>query len=104
MTSLNSTASAPRRAGIRVGIVGDFKPDSVYHRATNEALAHAAHSMSATVNCTWVPTPSLDQDAEATLGQFDALWCAPGSPYESMEGALQGIRFAREKDRPFFGT
>jgi CTP synthase (UTP-ammonia lyase) len=38
------------------------------------------------------------------LRRFDALWCAPGSPYQSMDGALQGIRFAREEGWPFIGT
>ena len=42
--------------------------------------------------------------AGATLKPFHALWCAPGSPYKSMDGALQAIQFAREKKWPFLGT
>jgi CTP synthase (UTP-ammonia lyase) len=38
------------------------------------------------------------------LQQFDALWCAPASPYKSMQGALQAIQFAREQGWPFIGT
>ena len=41
---------------------------------------------------------------ETTLKQFDALWCAPGSPYKSMDGALRGIQFARERGWPFIAT
>jgi CTP synthase (UTP-ammonia lyase) len=41
---------------------------------------------------------------ETRLGQFDGLWCSPGSPYNSMAGALEAIRFAREHDVPFVGT
>ncbi len=52
----------------------------------------------------WLPTPSLDGDAEGKMDRFDAFLCAPGSPYKSTEGALNGIRFARENDRPFIGT
>ena len=32
------------------------------------------------------------------------MWCVPGSPYHSAEGALAAIRFAREKRRVFLGT
>jgi CTP synthase (UTP-ammonia lyase) len=90
---------------IRVGIIGDFDPQSKYHLATNEALRHAGAAAGAEVDVAWLPTPSLDTaHPEAALEPFDALWCAPGSPYESMEGALTGIRFARERGRPFVGT
>ncbi|MBI5033654.1 MAG: hypothetical protein HZB51_24300 [Chloroflexi bacterium] len=90
---------------INVGIVGDFNPQSPYHLATNDALNHAADTLSLAVNIAWVPTESLDgADIATTLKPFDALWCAPGSPYVSMNGALNAIRFARETDVPLFGT
>ena len=90
---------------INVGIVGDFNPKSPYHAATNDALNHAADALSVAVNISWVPTESLDGDDVATaLEQFDALWCSPSSPYKNMDGALNGIRFARERDVPFLGT
>lgn len=92
------------KQSIQIGIIGDFNPDSEYHQATNRALSHAGGVLSAAVTCTWLPTPSLDQGAAETLEQFDGLWCAPGSPYQSTDGALRGIQFARESDLPFFGT
>jgi CTP synthase (UTP-ammonia lyase) len=90
---------------LRVGIIGDFDPDLHYHRATNEALRQAGEALAAAVDFAWLDTRSLDNPGcETTLEQFDALWCAPGSPYKSMQGALQAIQFAREKDWPFTGT
>ena len=90
---------------LRVGIIGDFDSHSRYHLATNEALRHAAHTLSLTVDTAWLPTESLEKaDGEATLQHFDALWGAPGSPYKSMDGALKAIQWAREKDWPFLGT
>lgn len=90
---------------IRVGIIGDYESKSPYHRATHEALSHAARAMSLGLDYSWLPTPSLDEEgAERVLKQFDALWCSPGSPYRSMNGALRAIRFARENDWPFVGT
>jgi CTP synthase (UTP-ammonia lyase) len=90
---------------LRVGVIGDFNPQLRYHLATNEALDHAASALATTLECVWLPTPSLDQaGCEATLRRFDALWCAPASPYHSMQGALRAIQFAREQDWPFLGT
>lgn len=38
------------------------------------------------------------------MREYDAFWCAPGSPYRSLTGALDAIRFAREERVPFIGT
>jgi CTP synthase (UTP-ammonia lyase) len=93
------------RNSLTVGIIGDFNPASRFHLATDAALRHAASALALAVDVVWLPTPSLEgKGREATLAQFDALWCAPGSPYASMDGALQSIRFARERGRPFVGT
>ena len=90
---------------LTVGIIGDFDPGSETHRATNEALQHAAHALGMTVTATWLPTGDLNTGAvEQVLGSFDALCASPGSPYKDMEGALRGIQFAREQGWPFIGT
>ena len=89
---------------IKIGIVGDFNPNSPSHKATNEALFHASEHCGLAVDVQWIPTIALDDQPAQTLDAFAALWCAPGSPYQSMEGALNGIRYAREENRPFIGT
>lgn len=73
------------------------------HAAIPRALELAAGS-SAGVEPRWLPTPSLEKDLPGKLAGLDALWCVPGSPYASTEGALAAIRFAREKGRVFLGT
>lgn len=91
---------------VKVGIIGDYDPKKFFsHISTNEALSHAASALSVSLDSTWLPTRSLaGPSIGTTLKQFDALWCAPGSPYESMDGALQAIRFAREMGWPFIAT
>ncbi len=88
----------------RVGIIGDYDAKSRWHRATCEALSAAAKRLSADLAYEWVPTDSLAGRASEVLGEFDGLWASPGSPYRSLEGALEGIRFARERGRPFVAT
>lgn len=95
----------PLEKSLKIGIIGDFNPASRFHHATNAALQHAAAALGLAVETTWLPTPSLEGDGcEAVLNQYDALWCSPGSPYQSMEGALQAIAYARRRGRPFVGT
>ena len=90
---------------IDIGIIGDFDPNRPSHQATNNALHHAAHHLSTKLNIDWLPTESLlGSQGQQGLGQFGGLWASPGSPYHSLEGALMGIRFARELNRPFLGT
>ena len=53
----------------------------------------------------WIPTPSiLEPGAEKKLESFDGLWASAGSPYQSMDGMLNGIEFARRREWPFLGT
>ena len=90
---------------IHIGIIGDFNPGNTSHLATNAALQHAASALSVTVETAWIPTQLLeDSSAERRLKDYAALFCAPGSPYTSLEGALNGIRFARQHGKPFVGT
>lgn len=89
---------------IKVGIIGDFVPDLPSHIATVEALKHTADSLSVTLRTSWIPTqPLANSSIEDKLMSFHGLWGAPGD-YMSMDGALNAIKFAREKGRPFIGT
>lgn len=91
-------------AQAKVGIIGDFNRDNQSHLKTNEALAHSAASRGIDLKTEWLPTETLENGLEEKLSGFDGLWCAPGSPYRSMQGALNAIRFARERSVPFIGT
>ena len=82
---------------IRIGLIGDYKTDVIAHQAIPKALELAGDP----VEHVWLPTEEL---LSATLSGFSGFWCVPASPYESMEGALRAIRYAREQRRPFLGT
>lgn len=89
---------------IRIGLIGDYDPQVKAHRAIPMALALASETVGQEVAYAWLPTESLGEDVRAKLSGFDALWCVPASPYRSMSGALNGIRYARESGTPFLGT
>lgn len=89
---------------IRVALVGDYKPTVTAHVAIPPALEIAATQAGCAVEYEWLATPTLARDANEHLKEFDALWGVPASPYESMDGALAAIRYARETRLPFLGT
>jgi CTP synthase (UTP-ammonia lyase) len=84
-------------ASARVAVVGDFNPANPTHRFTNEALAHVGLAFE------WVPTDAAG-DWDERLSRYDGVWIGPASPYRSMEGALDAIRYARERGVPLVGT
>jgi CTP synthase (UTP-ammonia lyase) len=90
---------------VMIGIVGDFTPEFRSHHATDASVWHAAKRSGLDVECRWLPTPTLLDPANVErLEEFDGLWAAPGSPYKSFQGMLNGIEFARSRDWPFVGT
>ena len=85
--------------GLTVALVGEFDESVIAHRAIPEALRLASKGA---VEPVWVPTNSIQEAGD--LESFQGIWVVPASPYESMHGALEAIRFARISGRPFLGT
>jgi CTP synthase (UTP-ammonia lyase) len=93
------------KKSINIGIIGDYDEKKTSHPATMVAIEHASRYLSVATRIAWLPTLSfLTGESLKTLGRFDAIWASSGSPYVSMEGAIAGIRLAREMGRPFVGT
>jgi CTP synthase (UTP-ammonia lyase) len=90
---------------LSIGVIGDHDPRFPPHAATEGSLRHAAASLGAEVEIRWLPTPWIESAGLSQLsGAHDALLCAPGSPYRSLDGALRAVRLAREAGVPFLGT
>lgn len=89
-------------APLRIGLIGDFDSTVTAHQAIPPALTLAAATVGCRVEPEWVSTESITTPAR--VAGFDGLWCVPASPYRRTEGALTGIRVARESPRPFLGT
>lgn len=89
---------------IRIALVGDYNPAVTAHQAIPKAIGIAAAEIGISVEYDWIATPCFDGGAGQILSGYDGMWCVPASPYESLEGALAAIRFARENDIAFLGT
>jgi CTP synthase (UTP-ammonia lyase) len=91
--------------GTRIAIVGDFDRGKHSHWATEAALFHAAARLGISVEPHWIPTPALAHAGDVNhLQAFAGIWGAPGSPYASMQGILNAIEYARQRNVPYLGT
>jgi len=90
---------------VRIGVVGDYKPEFEAHTTTDSSLREAAESLGIEVEAPWLPTSSLAGGGlDEALGAMDGLWISAGSPYANRDGAFAAIRWARERDWPLVAT
>jgi CTP synthase (UTP-ammonia lyase) len=87
---------------LHLAIVGDHDETIAAHRALPIALEAAARALEVDLESHWLPTDAIADAGD--LAPFDGFWCAPGSPYRSLDGALRAIRHARTTGRPFMGS
>jgi CTP synthase (UTP-ammonia lyase) len=86
-------------SAIRIALVGDFNELQRAHQAIPRALSAATEGG---VEPVWISTDSVARGD--SLADFDGLWCVPGMPYRSADGAISAIRHARTSNMPFLGT
>ena len=89
----------PMHSATRVGLLGEFNEQQKAHHAIPKALDAASEG---DVEAVWVSTDAVEKGE--SLERFDGLWCVPGMPYRSAEGAISAIRFSRISRLPFLGT
>jgi CTP synthase (UTP-ammonia lyase) len=82
-----------------MGLIGEFNEQQKAHLAIPAAVAAASDGK---VETKWVSTDSVGNGN--ALAEFDGLWCVPGMPYRSADGALAAIQYARSHRIPFLGT
>ncbi|MFN8006161.1 MAG: hypothetical protein U0V70_03885 [Terriglobia bacterium] len=89
---------------VRIALVGDYTPQVIAHQFIPRAITLASASLDCRCEVSWLDTDKLESDIDSRLSWFHGIWCVPGSPYRSMAGAINAIRFARVHSRPFLGT
>jgi CTP synthase (UTP-ammonia lyase) len=87
---------------LQIALVGDYSSTVTAHIAIPKALEITSQFLNVKLEYHWLGTETITDTK--MLESYDALWCVPGSPYESTEGVLRAIRFAREKPIAFLGT
>ena len=105
------------RDEVHIAIVGKYmefedNSKSVYvdsYKSLKEALTHGAVSQNLKLEITWVKGEDLesktpdDRSYESKLERFDGILVPGGFGKRGIEGMLNAIRYAREKQVPYFG-
>jgi CTP synthase (UTP-ammonia lyase) len=95
-----------RGRAVRIALLGDFDRATLSHWASEAALYHAAARLGVAVEPRWIPTPAMASAGAVpeTLARYDGIWGAPGGPFDSATGMLNGIAHARRTRVPYLGT
>src|SRR3984893_9202502 len=89
-----------------MGIVGKYVEYEDSYKSLKEALVHGALAHNLKLNLNWVEAEGLetgDRTYEEQLADYDGLLVPGGFGKRGIEGMLIAIRYAREKNVPFFG-
>lgn len=89
---------------MKLAIIGDFDINFRPHEATNEAISHSLRHCNLKVQSEWISTDSIEANFKEIVSTFNGFWIAPGSPYKSMSGVLEIIKYARLNNIPTLGT
>jgi len=94
---------------VHIGIVGKYVEYEDSYKSLKEALTHGAVSQNLKLNVTWIEAEGLeskfpdDRSYESQLEGFDGILVPGGFGKRGIEGMLNAIRYAREKQVPYFG-
>jgi CTP synthase len=94
---------------VHIAIVGKYVEYEDSYKSLKEALTHGAISQNLKLKITWIEAEGLesktpeDRSYESQLVGFDGILVPGGFGKRGIEGMLNAIRYAREKNVPYFG-
>ena len=94
---------------VSIAIVGKYVEYEDRYKSLKEALTHGALLKSLKLNVTWIEAEGLesktaeDTSYESQLEGFDGILVPGGFGKRGIEGMLNAIKYAREKQVPYFG-
>jgi CTP synthase len=88
----------------RIGIIGKYVKLPDAYLSVVESLKHAGYWHGSQVQITWLASDDLEGgDLDAALGDLDGILVPGGFGVRGVEGKIDAIRYARERNVPFLG-
>ncbi len=89
---------------VNIGLVGKYVELKDSYKSISEAFIHAGAANECRVNVKWIHSEKLTKsNIESELEGLDGVLVAPGFGSRGISGKIEAVRFAREKNVPFFG-
>ena len=94
---------APRRAVVRVGMVGKYTDLVDAYKSLNEALGHAGLQTNTQVEIDYIDAEDLETQGIGVLDSLDAILVPGGFGDRGIEGKIAAVTYARENKIPYLG-
>jgi len=89
---------------VHVGLVGKYVELKDAYKSIAEAFNHAGTSIDCKVIVHWIHSEEIfAKNVASKLSDLDGILVAPGFGSRGIDGKIEAIKFAREKQIPFFG-
>jgi CTP synthase len=89
---------------VSIAIAGKYVEYEDSYKSLKEALVHGALAYNLKLNVTWIEAEGLEEPGyEEQLRGFDGILVPGGFGKRGIEGMLNAIRYARERQVPYFG-
>jgi CTP synthase len=89
---------------VKIGVVGKYVELKEAYKSLNEALVHGGVANKARVEIIYVDSEKVtDKTVQSLLGKVDGILVPGGFGTRGVEGKITAIKYAREKQKPFFG-
>ena len=96
--------------GVTIGIVGKYVELKDAYKSLIEALTHGGIANNARVKLNWIGSETLEEsgcfeilDRERKSNKLNAILVPGGFGVRGIEGMIEAVRYAREKNIPFLG-
>ncbi|MFI5124938.1 MAG: CTP synthase [Chitinophagales bacterium] len=92
------------KSKVTIGLIGKYIELQDAYKSILESFIHAGAMNECKVQVMNVHSESITADnVSEKLGSLDGLLVAPGFGHRGMEGKIAAVKYAREKQLPFFG-
>ncbi len=92
------------RDEVRIGLVGKYVEYEDSYKSLKEALLHGGLAHQLKVNIDWIEAEGVvGDDWEKQLHGYDGILVPGGFGKRGIDGMLNAIRYARERQVPYFG-
>lgn len=89
---------------VTIGVVGKYVDLKESYKSLHEAIVHAGIANNAKVDIVYVDSEKItDKNVVQYLGDVDGILVPGGFGSRGVEGKISAIKFARERQVPFFG-
>ncbi len=99
------TLAQPPNGAVEIGIVGKYVDLTESYKSVSEALVHGAIANQCGIKLRYIDSEKLEQtkDASEALRGVSGILVPGGFGNRGVEGKILAIRYAREKNIPYFG-